>query len=111
MFGAAARLIAMALGLVALAACAQRYVWHMEGAGRAAIEQAQSVCWAEARRFGFLDGPMFQILDSGPPSVRVMTANGERYSDLDVNTARREAGLFEGCMHQLGYIRVPAQRS
>lgn len=109
MFGASVRVTLVALGLVALAACAPRYVWHKEGAGRAGIEQAQSACWSEARRFGFLDGPTFRSPDGGTPSVRVMTATGERYSDLDVNTARREAGLFDDCMRQLGYARVPVE--
>lgn len=109
MFGATVRLILAALGLLALAACAQRYVWHKEGAGRAGIEQAQSVCWTEAGLFGFLDGPTFRSPDGGTPSVRVMTATGERYSDLDVNTARREAELFDDCMRKLGYARVPVE--
>ena len=45
----------------------------------------------------------------GAPATCFVTATGERYSDLDVNTARREAELFDDCMRKLGYARVPVE--
>jgi hypothetical protein len=100
---------AFALACLALAGCAQRYVWHREGAGPAAVEQARGVCKAEARRFEFLDGPKFEWPEER--SIPVATARGDRYSVLGLNAVRREAGLFDDCMHRMGYARAALEDS
>lgn len=101
---AASRISPLALGAalaaasLSLAACAPRYVWHMEGGGRAAVEQARAECKARARGYEFLEGP--------DRSIRVMTPRGDRYSEINVVSARREAGLFADCMREFGFSLV-----
>lgn len=87
------------LPLIALTACAQRFDWAREGAPRGEVELAQEVCSREATAYNFLDGPN--------QSIRVVTSRGERYANLNANTAAREYSLFNECMWAKGYSLTP----
>jgi len=86
------------LGL-AVAACAARYQWTKQGEGEGAAEVASKDCKEEARGYNFLDGP--------DQSIRVMTSRGERYSNINTNTAEREADIFNDCMRAKGFELAP----
>jgi hypothetical protein len=86
---------------VALGACAARYEWSKEDESEGAAEVARKECRAESQDYGFLDGR--------DQSLRVMTARGERYAEINTNTAEREASMFGDCMRAKGFELVPIQ--
>jgi len=107
----ALRTIIPSLALLAFAACAHeyvwsdRYVWSEDGASPVGIGQAQAMCKEEARGYDFLGGSRYAFGEEG--STVTPTRKGDRYSSLRVSAARRQADVFDSCMQQLGYTRVP----
>jgi hypothetical protein len=93
----------ISLAVLAAAACAPRYEWARSDTPAGETELAQQECSQEAGAYNFLDGP--------DQSVRVVTARGERYANLNANTAAREFSLFNECMHAKGYFMAPVDET
>ncbi|MGB8275024.1 MAG: hypothetical protein WCF16_07105 [Alphaproteobacteria bacterium] len=93
------RSIALLLAGLLMSACATGFSWHKEGASRSEIGDARAACQQEARSYGFLD--------AREKSERVPTSRGERYSNITVQTAEREADIFGACMRAKGFVLVP----